>query len=112
MDTLSFGELRKVNQLRHERHDDNGTERTWTLPEWTNALAGEAGELCNVAKKTRRGLKTDPTIDDARQEMAHELADIIIYADLVAQKLDIDLGAAVREKFNIVSDRRGSDLKL
>ncbi len=67
---------------------------------------GEGGELCNMLKKRRRG----EAIPD--KDIAHELADIQIYLDLLAQRLGINLEAAVIEKFNIVSAKRGSDIRL
>jgi NTP pyrophosphatase (non-canonical NTP hydrolase) len=53
-----------------------------------------------------------PLTDEERQELALELADVQAYLDLLARRAGIDLGAATREKFNIVSDRVGSDVKL
>lgn len=44
--------------------------------------------------------------------IAHELADLVIYADLLAARLDIDLGEAIKFKFNEVSDKRKSTVKL
>lgn len=69
-------------------------------------MAGECGEACNKIKKMRRG--EDVPIKD----VAHELADMVIYADLLATNLGISLGDAVQEKFNLVSDRQGCDIKI
>jgi NTP pyrophosphatase (non-canonical NTP hydrolase) len=44
--------------------------------------------------------------------IAQELADTVLYADLLAARLGINLGEAIRDKFNIVSERMGSDIKL
>lgn len=44
--------------------------------------------------------------------IADELADLVIYADLLAERLEIDLGAAVVRKFNKVSERVGSNIRL
>lgn len=62
-------------------------------------MAGECGEACNLVKKLRRGENIH------KDHIAHELADLVIYADLLAARLNINLGAAVVEKFNMVSDR-------
>ena len=110
--SLSFEEFRKANASRREEQAGGGTEESWFLTDWTNALAGEAGELCNFAKKIRRARPNDPTLEESKTDLAYELADIVTYADLIASKLGIDLGAAMREKFNIVSDRVGSKFKL
>ena len=82
------------------------------------ALAGECGEMCNAVKKLRRledGTNTakDPqTPEAAIAAVADELADTIIYADLLAARLGINLGEAVRSKFNQVSDRMNCEIKL
>tara|TARA_S200002703_G_scaffold144338_1_gene137944 strand:+ start:178 stop:513 length:336 start_codon:yes stop_codon:yes gene_type:complete len=110
--TLSFRDFSEMNAARRAEQAGGGTEESWHLTEWTNALAGEAGELCNLAKKTRRARPSDPTLEDSKEAIAHELADIVTYADIIASKLDIDLGEVIREKFNIVSDRVGSKFKL
>ena len=70
------------------------------------AMAGESGETCNLLKKLRRGEKISV------EDIASELADVITYADLIAARLDIDLGEAVRKKFNIVSKRRKCKYRL
>lgn len=101
---LTFEQLRKINYARC--NNDIRPIDEWSPLEWGGALAGETGELCNFLKKMRRGSKIK------KKDLAHELADIITYADLVAARLDIDLGEAVREKFNLVSKRWGSKYRL
>ena len=73
------------------------------------AALGELGEAANILKKVRRG---DLTIDNARDDVGRELADTVTYIFLLASRLDIDLGAAVVKKFNEVSDRVKSPIKL
>jgi NTP pyrophosphatase (non-canonical NTP hydrolase) len=115
-DRLGFSELRFANVARCERvfHPLND----WSPAEWACAMAGEAGEACNAVKKLRRvhdGTNTakDPqTRDEAIAAIAAELADTVIYCDLLAARLGIDLGAAVRAKFNVVSERMGSGITL
>lgn len=94
---LTFEALRKANLQRcpeafHEVDD-------WTPTDWATAMAGECGEACNLIKKMRRGE------DVPKEKVAKELADMVTYADLLAARLRIDLGEAVRAKFNEVSDR-------
>lgn len=81
----------------------------WSLGEWMCALTGEVGEAANVIKKIRRG---DVTLDEVREDLASELADIQIYLDLLAFQCDIDLGAATITKFNQVSLRVKADVML
>lgn len=109
---LTFVALRIANVARCE--DSFHTVDAWSVAEWAVAFAGEAGEACNAVKKLRRhadGLNTakDPATErECVNAIAEELADTIIYADLLAARLGIDLGQAVREKFNAVSELRGS----
>lgn len=104
-DRLSFLELRTASQERLESgifgHDE------WPPERWGLAAAGELGEGCNKLKKILRG---DRGV--TAKDVAHELADTVIYLDHWAQSMGIDLGRAVREKFNLVSDRVGSEVKL
>lgn len=109
MDVLS--ELREKGNTRRDRWHTPDTE-PWTGADWSNAMCGEAGEAANVVKKIRRhetgtGSAEVFTLVELRQKLAHELADVIAYADLLAQHYDIDLRHAIAEKFNIVSRREG-----
>lgn len=102
--SLSFEALRKANVSR--QHSVPKFRHSWSIAEWMNAVAGEVGEACNIAKKMIRG--DDVTIE----QLAHELADVVIYADLVLAQRGVSLGDAVREKFNIVSIRRNTHERL
>lgn len=81
-------------------------------------MAGEAGEVCNAVKKLRRladGTNTakDPqTTVEVVEAIANELADTVIYADLLAARLHINLDHAVVRKFNEVSERMNSSILL
>lgn len=102
--SLNFKKLRKVNLKRceqsfHPLHDWSGTD-------WACAVAGEVGEACNIIKKFKRGDYV--TLSD----LESEIADIIIYVDLLAAFYGIDLSECVKDKFNEVSDRVGSNIKL
>lgn len=108
---LSFEKLRTVNVQRCEAAFH--ALDSWPPDKWTNALAGEVGEACNITKKMGRGDYPDQfAMADAVRELAKELADVVIYADLCAARLGIDLGEAVRDKFNEVSRRRKVDITL
>lgn len=111
MDNLNFEALRDVNLRRVSSFGHGNLDEGWNPAEWDCALAGETGELCNLLKKLIRH-PSDPTPAELELMCAKELADVIIYADLLAAKLDIDLGAAVRDKFNEVSDRHGYGIGL
>lgn len=102
---LTFGELSRANRRRTAEAFQVPVE-DWSPSDWAAALAGEVGEACNLITKRRRG--TPVPVD----EIADELADAIVYADLLCQRLGIDLGEAVRQKFNSVSRRIGSAIEL
>ena len=92
--------LREMNVDRCEKSFGHGVDG-WNVLEWAGAVCGEAGELANLCKKVRRG----DSIMAAEQKVADEIADCVIYLDLLAAKLDIDLEAAIASKFNRVSIR-------
>ena len=78
-------------------------------------LGGECGEAQNICKKIdrwRQGIPGAMHPDDARDSLAEELADVIICCSMVALTLDINLGAAVTNKFNATSEKHGFKVKL
>lgn len=75
-------------------------------------LAGEAAEAANIVKKLEReklGLIGSRSSVD---ELADELADVIISCDLLAMGYNIDLKQAIINKFNNDSDKNGVKTKL
>lgn len=106
---LTFDLLREVDDARQARWHVPDSE-PWSGSDWSNAMCGEAGEAANVVKKIRR-LETGVAHRESESEIADlvdalglELADLLIYADLVALHYGIDLGQAVIRKFNLVSE--------
>jgi NTP pyrophosphatase (non-canonical NTP hydrolase) len=105
MADLTFQQLAHANRRRCE----NGFRRAvedWSPSDWATALAAEVGEACNLIQKLRRGEEVD------LEAVADELADAVMNADLLCQRLGLDLGTAVRRKFNEISRRVGSDVEL
>lgn len=114
---LTFNALRHANVQRlplfrnrrgepaHSQPDGSD----WSLGEWCNAITGELGEAANLIKKIQRG---DVTLDDARRDLADELADVQTYLDLLAFRAGIDLGEATVTKWNRVSERVGVPVRL
>lgn len=114
--SLSFDRLRKVSHERCKRWHPPGS-LPWTAADWSNATCGEAGEMANVIKKIRRhetgaANKGDPPMEVLLDMVALEIADVVIYCDLLADYLGIDLEEAVRKKFNAVSERQGFPERL
>ncbi len=63
------------------------------------ALCGEAGELANLIKKMWRGDSISP------EKIRHEIADIRIYLDHLADHLGVNIDDACEEKLAIVQER-------
>lgn len=104
---LLFSVLRAANVDRCESGKFNHQLQDWTPAMWACAAAGEMGELCNLIKKQFRG------IDVVTEKMlADEIADVVIYLDLLAARLGIDMGQAVVSKFNETSLKRGSHIRV
>lgn len=109
MSHLSFAVLRAANCARLPRfkdakgrvcHKPDGSD--WLLSQWANAVCGELGELANLIKKIERG---DFTLEEKREEVGKEIADVLAYLDILAFRAGVDLGDATVQKFNEVSDR-------
>lgn len=116
---LDFDKLREVNWKR-AREFFNDTDQ-WSILERCGEMTGEAGEAANVAKKIKRGWKmkdgvkspyTQEDINELFEDLADELADVIITADLCAAQNNIDLGARVIKKFNEKSEKWGCEHRL
>lgn len=75
-------------------------------------LGGEVGEALNEAKKLVREANGWPGSRSSKEKLAEELADVVICADLLAMTAGVDLGEAVRAKFNATSDKVGLNTKL
>jgi len=105
--------LEKLKKVNEDRSIDGfGMSLTdWSLPEWGNAVAGEVGEMCNVIKKIHRGDFVGRP-GHGNHLLQQEMADVIIYLDLIASREGIDLQQAIIDKFNVVSHRIGSDIKM
>lgn len=115
--SLKFSVLRRANELRlpqfKNRNGDpahsepDGSD--WALSAWCNAVCGELGEAANLIKKIERG---DYTLPEKRAELAKEFADVVTYLDILAMRAGVDLGDATVEKFNEVSVRVDSTVRI
>lgn len=77
-----------------------------------NELGGECGEAQNVIKKLERERQGWRGSRATKDDLADELADVVICADLCAVTAGIDLGAAVLRKFNATSEKQGLSVFL
>ena len=75
------------------------------------ALSGEVGELVELFQwLTEEKSKIESLDDDTVSRVKEELADIFIYLLRLADKLNIDLEAAVRNKINVNTDKYPIDV--
>jgi NTP pyrophosphatase (non-canonical NTP hydrolase) len=92
--TLYFGDLRTTSLQRCARWHPGGVT-DWSLDDWLVAVVGELGETLNVVKKLNRErdkiVGNSVSADELRVQLADEIADTVIYLDLLAARLDIDL---------------------
>lgn len=113
---LTFSALGEANLLRAQKWHRGGLEE-WSIADWATAMAGEAGEICNAVKKLRRiedeiANISEPerqlsTRQEALEKIGEEIADTLIYLDLLAQRCGVNLSEAVIEKYNSVSVKYG-----
>lgn len=67
----------------------------WNLSDWGVAVAGEAGEMCNVIKKLNRyrdGISGNTkSREELMEDLKREIGDVAVYLDLLAQAIGCDL---------------------
>ncbi len=95
----------KHGALAHSKADGSD----WSPAQWLQAVTGELGEYANIRKKFERG---DLTAEEFQIAAAKELADVQTYLDLLAMQVGVDLGQATIDKFNEVSERVKSPVRL
>lgn len=123
---MIFNALRAANVARQKEWDSHcDIDLTYR----SNEMAGEVGEAleravdlllvgvamgraANIAKKIQRARFDIRGSRATKEQLAEELADIIICTDLIAMHEDIDLGNAVREKFNQTSEKVGLQTRI
>lgn len=109
--------LREVSVARAK--DDFKTYDNAGILYFTTGLAGELGELCNLIKKLERRRVGGPDVGNSiavhqinKAKLAEEIGGTLIYLDLVASLLEIDLESATTETFNKVSEKIASAHRL
>lgn len=86
---------------------------------WTTAVIGEFGELCNMIKKMQRvqlggvdGGHSYTAKNITPKMIREELGGTLLYIDLLASLLGVDLEEAITETFNEKSKELGFDFFL
>lgn len=118
---LTFRDLADANKTRVQRWHPAGLAE-WSPMEWACAAAGEMGEICNAVKKLKRIESGIANLNEPNRQLSdkpqallqigEEIADTVIYLDLLAQRLDIDIASFVRHKFNATSEKYGFPERL
>lgn len=115
---MDFETFSRTNLARALRWHPKGLE-DWSVNDWLAGFGGEAGEALNAGKKHRRLLSkiqqhgnVPEDLKQAEDAIMAELADAVIYADLVAHRLGRSLGLAIVAKFNAISEREGFPERL
>lgn len=118
---LTLQELIAKSTARANRWH-HGDLNEWSALEWAGAMAGEAGEACNAAKKLKRledGIasinlegRNLANVNHAKQTVGREVADTILYAVLVAVRCEVDLEQVLIEVFNKKSEEYGFPERL
>ena len=100
--------LRQVNAERSKKVFGKYPDEM-SLSFWSNAVCGEAGEMANIIKKVERGDYSEDDLSVIKQ-IADEMADVIIYLDLLADRIGVNLSDSVIKKFNHVSNMNNSNI--
>ena len=118
---LTFDAYSVVSRTRAMRWHRGGLDE-WSVTDWSNAMAGEAGELCNAVKKYRRvedrlqggdGDTPQPKdVEQAVRAIKKEIGDTYAYLDLLAQRFGLRVEDCVRDTFNQISEREGFPERL
>lgn len=108
---LSIKKITAKSISRANRWHVNGID-SWSELEWAGAMAGEAGEACNAAKKVKRitdeianraGSVAKVELQDLNaysQQTCKESADAILYAILLIVRCGGDPEKVLAEVFN------------
>lgn len=120
---MTINEMFAINLSRARRWHPGGIEE-WSALEWAGAMAGEAGETANAAKKLKRIETGMANIDTSQPEnsddfqkaqwkVLKEAADTIIYGLLVMARAGAtDPEAVLASVFNRKSEEYGFPERL
>ena len=92
-------DLREQSAARAAEWEARGAEarpdlEPWTPDHWFTALLGEVGEAANLMKKLFRGFGNKESEVELHDMLARELADCVIYLDIFAREMGVNLWRA------------------
>jgi NTP pyrophosphatase (non-canonical NTP hydrolase) len=91
------GELMRLRDLVRVFVDERDWDQFHTPKNLSSALSVEAAELLEHFQWLKHG-QADELGPDKLVQVRHEMADVLVYLVRLADKLDVDLMAAVEEK--------------
>jgi NTP pyrophosphatase (non-canonical NTP hydrolase) len=94
---MAAGELTSLRDMVRQFVDERDWDKFHTPKNLSAALSVEAAELLECFQWLERGDATELGAAKVEQ-VRHEMADVLVYLIRLADKLDVDLYAAVLEK--------------
>jgi NTP pyrophosphatase (non-canonical NTP hydrolase) len=107
--TAENGELARMRDLMRVFVDERDWDQFHTPKNLSAALSVEAAELLEHFQWLRDG-RADELGPDKLVQVRHEMADVLLYLVRLADKLDVDLMAAVQEKMVLNRAKYPADL--
>jgi NTP pyrophosphatase (non-canonical NTP hydrolase) len=95
--TEETGDFARLRELVRVFVDERDWDQFHTPKNLSSALSVEAAELLEHFQWLQHG-RADELGPDKLVQVRHEMADVLVYLVRLADKLDIDLMAAVQEK--------------
>ncbi|MEN3276273.1 MAG: hypothetical protein V7631_2063 [Massilia sp.] len=91
------GDLVRLRAIVRQFVDERDWDRFHTPKNLSSALSVEAAELLEHFQWLQHG-RAEELGADKLEQVRHEMADVLVYLVRLADKLDVDLMAAVEEK--------------
>ena len=108
-DDAAFGDLARLRALVRQFVDERDWDQFHTPKNLAAALTVEAAELLEHFQWLQSG-RAEELGDGKLAEVRHEMADVLVYLVRLADKLDVDLMAAVQEKMVLNRAKYPADL--
>ena len=97
MTNAADSDLARLRELVRTFVDERDWDQFHTPKNLASALSVEAAELLEHFQWLQHG-RLDELGPDKQVQVRHEMADVLVYLVRLADKLDVDLFAAVQEK--------------
>lgn len=94
---MNLNDLTTIRDTMRTFVDERAWDQFHTPKNLSSALCVEAAELLEHFQWLHTG-SAEELGESRRRAVSHEMADVLVYLVRLADKLDVDLGAAVEEK--------------